>query len=118
MLKTSVLKTCPSRKSFTNQRRPVRFNYVLDTFRRLSQHFAWTRCHNNLTSAEDVCAEDVSITKKALQIEDVQYDFTTSSICLEDEKEGPSGRAVTNVGRTCGPTLLLVYLYAKAIKYV
>ena len=29
-----------------------------------------------------------------------------------------SGRAVTNVGRTCGPTLLLVYLYAKAIKYV
>ena len=29
-----------------------------------------------------------------------------------------SGRAITNVGRTCGPTLLLVYLYAKAIKYV
>ena len=29
-----------------------------------------------------------------------------------------SGRAVTNVGRTCGPTLLLVHLYVKAIKYV
>ena len=26
--------------------------------------------------------------------------------------------AVTNVGRTCGPTLLLLHLYAKAIKYV
>ena len=29
-----------------------------------------------------------------------------------------SGRVVTNVGRTCGPTLLLVHLYVKAIKYV
>ena len=28
-----------------------------------------------------------------------------------------SGMALTNVGRTCGPTLLLVHLYVKAIKY-
>ena len=28
------------------------------------------------------------------------------------------GRAVTNVGRICGPTLLLVHVYIKAIKYV
>ena len=29
----------------------------------------------------------------------------------------PSGRAITDDGRTCGPTLLLGYLYVKAIKY-
>ena len=27
------------------------------------------------------------------------------------------GRAITNVGRTCCPTLLLVHVYAKEIKY-
>ena len=43
----------------------------------------------------------------------------TGALCIPlDEREKRSGRAVTNVGRTCGPTFLLVHLYVNAIKYV
>ena len=49
VLKTSVLKTCLSRKSVINRRRTVRFNYVLDTFRIMNEHLACTSCHDVLT---------------------------------------------------------------------
>ena len=72
-------------KSVTNRRRQVRFNYmyIIDTLRRQEEHHgAWTRCHNVLRRAEDVCAEDVSITQKVSQIEDVQLRIEITNLRL------------------------------------
>ena len=51
-------------------------------FRRRKEHLTWTRCHNVLTRAEDVCAENVSVTQKATQNRRRLVRFTTSSMII------------------------------------
>ena len=92
MTETRVENVCAEDVSVAQK--ALQIEDVLDMFRRLNEHLAWTRCHYIVTHAENVGGEYVSITQKALQIEDVQYVFTTSSICLEDGKNTLHGHVV------------------------